>query len=327
MPLYIRKCMKRIVCSALFVMLLALSVNAQSQVKVGPVSGGTTQEWTAQDMVNMEIFDRVYAEVGWLEKLPMPDLVVAIAQQFLETPYVGHSLEKTPEELHVYLDQTDCILFVELCSSFALTVKGLRIVQAGDGVVFGVNKKPSVEPAKPSYKLLCENIRNMRYRLGKVAGYASRIHYTSEWILQNQTNGIVHEISDELGEEYEQKFYFMSEHPKLYFQLEDPEQLKQIRDVEEHLNEQAPYFYISQERLHDRDVMNQIQSGDIVCFMSKQGNGIDIAHVAIAFAVDGEMHFIHASYGAKKVKVEEQTLAEYAVNGIRLVRFNEELNK
>ena len=60
--------------------------------------------------------------------------------------------------------------------------------------------------------------------------------------------------------------------------------------------------------------------------MSNQGNGIDIAHVAIAYDVDGEMHFIHASYGAKEVKIEETLLADYAINGIRIVRFNEALD-
>ena len=315
--------MKRLLYS-LLLLGMSLGVVAQEMVvteEVPPVA----PEPTEQDFVNAAIFDRVYEGAKPLANAPMRVLMTEIAMQFLETPYVAHTLEEKPEELRVFLDKTDCILFVELCSSFALTVKGLRIVQAGGGK-YWLNEVPSVEKDTPSLELLYHNIQNMRYRAGKVDGYASRIHYTSEWILQNQTNGLMQEYSDELGEKYEQKFYFMTTHPQLYDPLGDPEQLAAIRAVEQRLEAQEPYAYISQERLQRQDVMDQIQSGDIVCFMSKQGQGIDIAHVAIAYAVEGEMHFIHASYGAKKVKIEEIPLAEYATNGIRIVRWNEELN-
>lgn len=281
----------------------------------------------AQSAPSDPIFDRVYQEVKAKADAPMQQLVTDIALQFLGTQYVASTLEDSVEQLRVYLDKTDCILFVEMCSSFALTVKGLRIVQAGDGEHFQVNGTPSVAMAEPSYQLLCDNIRNMRYRLGFVDDYASRIHYTSEWILQNQTNGILREYSAELGEEYEQQFYFMTANSDRYRQLADSVEWQKIRAVEQHLDEQKPFYYISQFRLYKPEVISQIQSGDIVCFMSKQGNGIDIAHVAIAYEVDGEMHFIHASYGAKKVKIEEQTLADYANNGIRILRFNPGLDK
>lgn len=258
-----------------------------------------------QDEINQAIFDRVYHAVAPKAYLPMPELVVAIAEQFLGTPYVASTLEETPEQLRVFLDKTDCILFVEMCSCFALTVKS----------------------DKPSYALLCDNIRNMRYRKGIVDGYASRIHYTSEWIQQNAARGILNEYTQDMGEEYEQKFFFMTSHRERYKQLADTVQFVKIQEVEQYLNTKAPYYFISQERLRKPEVMSQIHSGDIVCFVSKQGNGIDIAHVAIAYEVEGEMHFIHASYGAKKVIVEPKTLVDYATNGIRVCRFNPRLEE
>jgi hypothetical protein len=47
--------------------------------------------------------------------------------------------------------------------------------------------------------------------------------------------------------------------------------------------------------------------------------------VGYIYHVDGEVHFIHASYGAKKVVVETKTLVEYAnssksCDGIRIIR-------
>ena len=301
--------MKKIVTILFAALLLSVSASAQTQ-----------------EEINQAIFDRVYAAVAPKADLPMPELVVAIAEQFLGTPYVASTLEETPEQLRVFLDKTDCILFVEMCSCFALTVKGLRIVQSLESDKYQVGI-PYVRKEKPSYALLCDNIRNMRYRWGHVEGYASRIHYTSEWILQNWENFILREYTKSLGEEYEQQFFFMTSHRERYKQLADTTQFVKIQEVEQYLNEYAPYYFISQERLRKPEVMSQIHSGDIVCFVSKQGNGIDIAHVAIAYEVDGEMHFIHASYGAKKVIVEPKTLADYATNGIRVCQFNPRLDK
>ena len=285
--------------------LLALSVSVSAQT---------------QDEINQAIFDRVYEAVAPKADLPMPELVVEIAKQFLGTPYVASTLEETPEQLRVFLDKTDCILFVEMCSCFALTVKGLRLYQAVESEVCQ-NGYPYVRKDNPSYALLCDNIRNMRYRFGIVDGYASRIHYTSEWIMQNRNNCVLREYTKSLGEEYDQQFFFMTSHRDRYKQLADTVQFREIQEVERFLDTQAPYYYISQERLRQPEVMSQIKSGDIVCFVSKQGNGIDIAHVSIAYEVDGEMHFIHASYSAKKVIVESKTLADYATNGIRVCRF------
>lgn len=260
------------------------------------VSAQQTQEET-----NRAIFDSVYTALKDKAALPMPELVTEIALQFLGTPYVASTLEQTPEQLRVFLDKTDCILFVEMCTCFALTMK----------------------QAHPSYEALCENIRKMRYRNGIVEDYSSRIHYTSEWILQNRKNGILTEYTQTLGEEYEQAFFFMSSHRERYKQLADTAQFLKIQRVEQYLNEQKPYYYISQERLHQPEIISQIHNGDIVCFVSKQGNGIDIAHVAIAYEVEGTMHFIHASYVAKRVIIELKTLADYATNGIRVCRFNQ----
>ena len=279
--------MKKIRTILLALILLSITASAQTQ-----------------DETNRAIFNRVYAAVASQADRPMPELVVEVAKQFLGTPYVASTLEETPEQLRVFLDKTDCILFVELCSCFALTVKS----------------------DNPTYEQLCDNIRNMRYRRGQVIDYASRIHYTSEWILQNTANGVLHEYTQYLGEQYEQQFFFMTAHRERYKQLADTTQYLKIQAVEQYLDKQAPYYFISQERLRKPEIISQIHSGDIVCFVSKQGNGIDIAHVAIAFEHEGEMHFIHASYGAKQVIIEPKTLADYATNGIRVCRFNPVIN-
>lgn len=284
----------------------------------------STADTTHQREKNIAVYNRVAAALQpKANELTMPELVVQVALQLLETPYLWASLEMEPEALQVFLDKTDCILFVELSCCMALTLKGKRIVQAGDGEHFAVRAVPSLTDATPSYELLCDNIRNMRYRLGVVDGYASRIHYTSEWLLQNQTNGILREYTSELGQEFVQTFNYMSMHPKTYYQLSHDEcALGKIRMIEEHLSEQKPYYLIPQSELQKKEVITQIHSGDIITFISPR-EGLDLAHVAIAYEQNGEMHFIHASYAAKRVIIEPRTLADYATHGIRISRLSQ----
>lgn len=274
-----------------------------------------------QESINRRIFDRVYNAVKDKADLPTGQLALEIGKQFLGTEYVGFTLEVEPEQLRVFLDKTDCILFVELISCFAITVKGEKIVQAGDGVHYCVRETPSVVPAKPSYELLCHNIRNMRYRLGIVDGYGSRVHYTSEWILQNETNGLLREITSELGHPINQSFYYMTTHPNIYKQLRNnPEQLAVVKEAETRLNCQVPYYNVSQEELRKSEIISQIKDGDIITFQDT-APGLDLAHVAMAcMGEDGQMHFIHASSKRKKVAFETETLADYARNGLRVSR-------
>lgn len=282
----------------------------------------STADTTNQTAINRAIFDRVSAALAPKASLPLNELVVEVALQFLGTQYLWASLESVPEQLHVFLDKTDCILFVELSTCFALTLKGIQIEQGPE--VLQRPLAPASQQANGTklsgYELLVHNILNMRYRRGQVDTYSSRIHYTSEWLLQNQANGLMREFTGELGEEFTQTFSYMSDHPKTYYQLSnDPCELGRIRMMELWLDEQKPYYYISQERLRDPKVMEQIHSGDIITFISPR-RGLDLAHVAIAYFYQGQMHFIHASYGAKKVIIEPKTLADYATNGLRITR-------
>jgi hypothetical protein len=80
------------------------------------------------------------------------------------------------------------------------------------------------------------------------------------------------EYTQELGKQYEQQFFFMTAHRDRYKQLADSTQFLKIQAVEQYLNKQTPYYFISQERLRKPEIISQIQSGDIVCFVSKQAH-------------------------------------------------------
>ena len=164
---------------------------------------------------DVENFQEVMNLVAGDRDLPASELIVKIAKHFLGTPYVAGTLEQEPERLTVNTRETDCIRFGEMCLAMTLTAK----------------------EAEPTFEKYGDNLRRLRYRDGKVDGYASRLHYTSEWIIQGTTRGIFSEVSRECGgSPLDQKFNFMSNHPASYKQLKDsPETVALIRGFEKNL--------------------------------------------------------------------------------------------
>ena len=128
---------------------------------------------------------------------PLDQLVIMTALHKLGTPYVAGTLEQDPEMLTVCMNKTDCILFVEMCLAFSLTLK----------------------EENPDFDSYCDNLLKLRYRDGIVEDYSSRIHYTSEWIRQATERDIMEEITAEIGGViWPQEFSFMSTHTDSYRQ-------------------------------------------------------------------------------------------------------------
>lgn len=247
--------------------------------------------------IDKQIFEEKIEYLLPYKNSSMPTLVTEVALSFLGTPYTAGTLEQIPETLTINLHETDCILFVESCIAMALTIK---------------------QSTNPEFEEYCTQVRKMRYRDGIVEGYESRIHYTSEWLIQNEKNNILVELSSRYGERFDQHFSYMSTHPQSYKQLRDSDDMvRRIALIEERLNSSAPFYYISNKKL--RSIENEILSGDIIGFISNV-EGLDIAHVAIAYHDEGELHFIHASFKEKKVVIEKKKLVDYASNGIRVAR-------
>ena len=122
------------------------------------------------------IYVRTARELLPYADLPAGELMVRAAGIFLGTPYTGGTLEHVPEVLTVNLHETDCILLVETCTAMTLLLK-----HCADGSI-------------PTFEDFCSVLRTLRYRDGITDGYPSRLHYTSEWLLQAQDNGFLREV-------------------------------------------------------------------------------------------------------------------------------------
>ncbi len=253
--------------------------------------------------IDEEVFEKTMQIALPDKNIPINLLVVKIANSLLGTPYVAGTLENDPEILTINLHETDCILFVEMCLSLALTAKS----------------------ETPNFVTYCNIVRSLRYHNGITDGYASRNHYTSSWIRQGSENGIMREITKDIGGiPLDQSFSYMSTHSDSYRQLkENPSLVDQIRATEISLDS-SDYYYIPQSALKTisagRD-STKIRNGDIICFVSKV-RGLDISHVSYAYWNRDILTFIHASFSEKKVVINSTDLSTYAKNGVRVVRLN-----
>jgi hypothetical protein len=246
---------------------------------------------TVSTQEDKEILEQIFELFAEETNAPTSVLMVKLGTWFMETPYVAHTLEKGDEEqLVVNLRELDCTTLVENCLALAKTI------QSGEHTFEQFTKK----------------LKNVRYRNGKIDGYTSRLHYTTDWIFDNQQKKLVRNLSKEIGATpYPKEINFMSTHPDSYRQLKDSSHLVEIIAQKENDINSRQHFYIPEEKL--AEVENQLMDGDIVGITTSI-NGLDISHMGILMRKAGRIHLLHASSTAEKVVLSDETLEEYLMN-------------
>jgi hypothetical protein len=238
---------------------------------------------------NREIVDKYLNE---RRKETPNEGIVRAALALLNTPYVAQTLEGNPtEKLVVDLQALDCMTFVENCLALSRAARS----------------------PKPSYKEFVSQLQSIRYRAGKLDGYTSRLHYTSDWIADNADMKIIEDVTFTLGgKPFRPQVNFMSTHPEQYPALQaNPQDVKRIEKIEQKINQRTAY-YLPKKDIRSRQ--SQIRDGDIIAFTTSLP-GLDISHLGIAYRKQGRLHFIHASTRHKKVVVHPHSLTDYC-NGI-----------
>ncbi|MBT9186849.1 MULTISPECIES: N-acetylmuramoyl-L-alanine amidase-like domain-containing protein [Zobellia] len=251
-----------------------------------------SQQITCSPIDKQAIENKFIAIDGFLEK-DFGKTIVAIGKTFMGTPYVAKTLEigKT-ETLVVNLQGLDCTTYVENVLAFALTLKN----------------------GTSSFDDFTKALEIIRYKDGQLDGYASRLHYFSEWIANNEKKGLIKDITSEIGgKEITKPINFMSTHRDLYPFLSDDENFEKVKASENYLNNQ-PICILAQDEIAANEHL--IQTGDIIA-LTTSINGLDITHTGIATREkDGRIHLLHASTGSMKVEVSKKPLAEY-LKGIK----------
>ncbi|MDR0824572.1 MAG: DUF1460 domain-containing protein [Prevotella sp.] len=266
---------------------------------------GHAQNITIYSKPDSLIYERYIARFEKQKKETLGELLINSAKFFIGKPYVASTLEGSDNEtLTINLRELDCTTFIENCVVLSLVIK------SGDH----------------SFDNYRETLRNTRYRNGVVDGYASRLHYTSDWIYENAKRGILKNISKEIGgKTVRHPLSFMSEYSLSYKHLKNnPSEIKKIKDIEAIINGRNNYEIIPVSSITANE--KNIKDGDIIAFATSI-SGLDYSHVGMAYRQNGELHFIHASSSQKQVVIEKKTLSDYCKSsknctGISILRIN-----
>lgn len=238
-----------------------------------------------------QIFHRYIAYIGpW--KLTQADcLLEKTASFFMDSPYVSHTLEVAGEEkLVVNLREFDCTTFVESVIALARTVRS----------------------DNPDFDTFLNELQRIRYRGGNLQGYASRLHYTSDWLYDNEKKGLLKNSSAGLGGILEKKtIHFMTTHRDAYRQLKsDDALLREMQVVEHGINDRGGFYYLP--KAHIAVTAPMIPHMSMVAFTTGI-RGLDVSHMGFAFQEGDRLTFIHASSARKKVVIDQKTLSDYCV--------------
>ena len=237
------------------------------------------------------------------------ELVAYYADRLLGTPYVAHTLEGDEERLTINIDELDCTTFIE--TLYALT----RTTLTG----------------RYSWRDYAANLENLRYRDGQMGDYSSRLHYISDWIVNNHARGNLVEVTADLPHAtYMVKTIdFMTQHKDSYRSLKgDSAMVEKIRRFEMgYRNHRMPY--LKKSWLGDKAVKAALRSGDFVGMVTKV-EGLDISHLGIIHKDDkGEIYLLDASMSGGKVMLEKKNLRDHLSGnkstclGIRVFRIIE----
>lgn len=229
-----------------------------------------------------------------------------VAHLFLDKPYVANTLEGEAELLSINVDEVDCTTFVETVLALAYTV--------GEG--------------RNSWRDFIHNLERIRYRNGQLNGYGSRLHYISDWIIDNSHRGNIKEVSNIFPyHSYQIKSLdFMSRNREKYVALKDSVEFERIKNTEiGYRNHRFPY--IKKENLRKKEVQATFKGGDIVA-LTTNIDGLDVSHLGIITIINNMPHLLHASSTKGKVTIENkplhETLAKSRRNtGIRVIRLNQ----
>ena len=243
-------------------------------------------------------------EVSTQGEMTANQRVAAFARLLEGTPYVAGTLEGTPETLTVNLDGMDCTTFVETVAALALTL----------------------EERRNAWQDFIYNLEQLRYRQGNIDGYASRLHYISDWIVDNTHSGLLTEITDRLpGWTHQVKTLdYMSRNRNAYPAMINDTTFEKIKSVEVGFRSHR-YPLLRSSFMQTKKGESLIKEGDILAFTTKT-DGLDVSHMGIAsIHPDGRVHVIHASSAAGKVIDDPLTLTDYlrknhSITGVRVIR-------
>jgi hypothetical protein len=278
-----------------FLLLSLIAIPASRMLRVG---------CEGQQFVGEDVFQRLMSNSAAWKRLPIGQAIGEVAMCLRGTPYLGNTLELSDDQevCSVNLVGLDCVTLYETSLCVARMLRhGASTPQA-----------------------LLDEVRLTRYRDGKLDGYLSRLHYTSDWIFDNERKRVVKNITPALpgAIRMDKRFDFMSTHPSSYRQLKaNPSLVAKLAEIEAQISLRKPWYVPND---HVAAAEPQLQTGDIVG-IATSAEGLDCSHTGLVYVDDRQVRrFLNASSAHKEVVLGERLsdyVAKYKKNvGIMIAR-------
>jgi hypothetical protein len=227
------------------------------------------------------------AETDHWRSLPLGDRTVAVGLALTGTPYQNYTLEidNHVESPSVNLRGVDCWTFFEISLGFA------RMLEVKSG---------NYTPAD-----LLAMIEIDRYRGGRCNGvYTSRLHYLEDWIYDNESRGLVVNLTRSLGG-VPMRGRYLNEMSRDWresrYLRNNPDLVPGMREIEDSIVRRTIY-HIPKSQVPG--IESRIQNGDVICISGMGPEGFT-EHVGLAYRDKaGVLRFMHASKDARRVIVD-----------------------
>ncbi len=305
---------------------LSTSPSPSPNIELRPSNGQGSLE-TASALLDPADRDRLHnllakAQAERWHQQPYPQLIQSIAKQFLGEQYRAGLLDSgKTETLVLSLQEFDCVLFIE------------TVLALGKAIIQVESSPPELYLAAQrtiASTTFAESVEDYRYRGGKLQDYCGRLHYFSDWILDNQQRGNASPIANLQIQPLNKAITFMGNHRGSYPQLKADSQYNCIRDAEQRLNRSIndslsretafnpPFGYIPTAQI--RRQYDQLQAGDIVA-VATSVTDLDVTHTGLVYRhSNGNLGLIHAAPNAGVILASDlQTYIERVDSAIGII--------
>ena len=173
-------------------------------------------------------------------------------------------------------------------------------------------------------------LENVGRRKGEDKGFASKLKYGSQWIVDNIYRGNIKDMTEYFeGSTFKTKTLdHFTRNRDLYPALADSANYARIRSIENGYRNHR-FHYIKTIDLGAKDTRAAFHDGDVVALVSNLKN-LDVTHMGIVVREDpsAEPYLLHASYSDGKVEVTARPLADFMKKnrqwlGLRVFRLAE----
>lgn len=165
----------------------------------------------------------------------------------------------------------------------------------------------------PGHKRIYElekELENLSYRRGEAGGFANRMVYLSDWVVDNKSRNNVRELTESYSDQFRTKSLEKVSRSRMeYKALKDSATYEAQKMVEMGFRtHKVPH--LKREQSSNKEILSDMRDGDIIVLLTPE-QGTDALEIGVVREREDGFHLIHPSRVEGKVVEEKETLDRY----------------